>query len=267
MIASSHPRSMPERRLTTPRKTQRTSTGRVYRDLRLTIGGEVRRLRLDTGLSQRRLAGLAGIDHGFLSQIERGLREPSLAVLVAVATALGGSLRVKLYPGTGPRLTDAIQARIAEALIRLLDPRWTRMVEVPVYRPASGVIDLVAHDRASRIVVAIEIQSEIHRLEQQLRWSKQKADALPSADFWRFVEDEPRIDQLLVLRSTRSNRELASRFAETLGAVYPAPSAEAFRALTTPDGPWPGSAVLWARVDGDVATILDRPPRGVAPGR
>jgi transcriptional regulator with XRE-family HTH domain len=258
---------MPERCVTTPRKTQRTSTGRICRDLRLAIGGEVRRLRLDTGLSQRRLAEIAGIDHGFLSQIERGLREPSLAVLVAVGTALGGSLSVKLYPGTGPRLTDSIQARIAEALIRITDPRWTRMVEVPVYRPASGVIDIVVHDRAAGIVVATEIQSEIRRLEQQLRWSKQKADALPSADFWRFVDGDPRIDRLLVLRSTRANRELASRFDETLRAAYPAPSADAFRALTTPDGPWPGSAVLWARVDGDAATILERPPQGVTPRR
>ena len=141
------------------------------------------------------------------------------------------------------------------------------MVEVPVYRPASGVIDLVAHDRAAGILVATEIQSEIRRLEQQLRWSKQKADALPSADFWRFVEGDPRIDRLLVLRSTHANRELASRFDETLRAAYPAPSADAFRALTTADGPWPGSAVLWARVEGDVATILERPPRGVGPGR
>jgi transcriptional regulator with XRE-family HTH domain len=36
-------------------------------------------MRLDAGLTQRRLALLAEIDHGFLSLIERGLREPSLA--------------------------------------------------------------------------------------------------------------------------------------------------------------------------------------------
>ena len=83
-------------------------------------------MRLDAGLSQRRLAAMASIDHGFLSLIERGLREPSLAVLVAIATALGGDVSLRLFPGTGPRLRDPIQARITEALVRILDARWTR---------------------------------------------------------------------------------------------------------------------------------------------
>jgi hypothetical protein len=205
---------------------------------------------------------MASIDHGFLSLVERGLREPSLAVLVAIATALGGTVNVRLFPGTGPRLTDPIQARITEAFVRILDPRWTRMVEVPVHHPARGFIDVVAHDQTAGIVVATEIQSEVRRLEQQLRWSHEKAESLPSADFWRFVERAPRIDRLLILRSTRTNRQLAARFSETLAVAYPASPIEAYRALTTPDIPWPGSTMLWASMEGDVARILERPPRG-----
>ena len=258
---------MAERHVVTNRKASRTSTGRTCRDMRVAIGREVRRMRVDAGLTQRRLAALADIDHGFLSLIERGLREPSLAVLVAIATALGGTVNVRLYPGTGPRLTDPIQARITEALVRILHPRWTRMLEVPVYRPVRGVIDLVAHDQVANIAVATEVQSQMHRLEQQLRWSNEKADALPSADFWRFANPTPRIERLLVLRSTRRNRELATRFAETLATAFPAASFEAYRALTTPGEPWPGSALIWARADGDTAKILDQPPRGVLLGR
>lgn len=89
---------MPERKLTNNRKASRTSTGRASRDMRVAIGAEIRRLRGDVGLTQRRLAGLADVDHGFLSLIERGLREPSLAVLVAIATAVGGNLNVRLIP-------------------------------------------------------------------------------------------------------------------------------------------------------------------------
>lgn len=257
---------MPERRITTARKAARTSTGRTCREIRVVIGAEIRRLRVDAGLSQRRLAEMAGIDHGFLSLIERGLREPSLAVLVAIATALGGTVNVRLFPGTGPRLTDPIQARITEAFVRILDPRWTRMVEVPVHRPARGVIDIVAHDQVAGIVVATEVQSELRRLEQQLRWSHEKAESLPSADFWRFVEQGPRIDQLLVLRSTHANRQLAGRFSETLAVAFPADPIAAYRALTSPDVPWPGSAVLWASIQGDTARILERPPRSVSIG-
>lgn len=231
--------------------------------MRVSIGTEIRRFRLDAGLSQRRLGGLAGIDHAFLSRIERGNREPSLAVLVAIATALGGNLNLRLYPGTGPRLRDPIQARITEALIRILDPRWTRMVEVPVHRPARGVIDLVAHDRTAGIVIATEVQSELRRLEQQIRWSHEKSQSLPSADFWRFVDDAPRVDQLLVLRSTRTNRQLAARFSATLAVAFPANPVHAYQALTMPNIEWPGSALLWASVEGDTARILERPPRGI----
>jgi transcriptional regulator with XRE-family HTH domain len=257
---------MPDRRIVTGRKAPRTATGRMCREMRVGLGAEIRRLRVDAGLSQRRLAEMAGIDHAFLSLIERGLREPSLAVLIAIATALGGTVSVRLYPGTGPRLTDAIQARITEAFVRILDPRWTRMVEVPVHRPARGVIDIVAHDQVAGIVVAAEVQSELRRLEQQLRWSHQKAESLPSADFWHFLEREPRIDQVLVLRSTRANRQLAERFSETLAVAFPADPIEAYRALTTPDAAWPGSTILWATVEGDAARILERPPRSVIVG-
>jgi transcriptional regulator with XRE-family HTH domain len=257
---------MSERRFSTPRKAPRTATGRLSREARIVIGAEIHRMRFDAGLSQRRLAGMSGIDHGFLSLIERGQREPSLAVLVAIATALGGTVNVRLFPGTGPRLTDPIQARIIEAFVRILDPRWTRMVEVPVHRPARGVIDLVIHDQSAAMIIATEIESELRRLEQQLRWSNQKAGSLPSADFWQFVEPAPRIDQLLVLRSTRTNRLLAWRFSETLAIAFPASPIDAYRALTSPDVPWPGSALLWATVDGDGARILKRPPRGLLVG-
>jgi transcriptional regulator with XRE-family HTH domain len=224
-------------------------------------------MRLDTGLSQRRHAAMAGIDHGHLSLIERGLREPSLAVLIAVADAIGGNVSIRLYPGTGPRLRDPIQARITEALVRILDPRWTRLLEVPVHRPARGVIDIVVHDQPAGVVVATEVQSEVHRLEQQVRWSNEKAESLPSADFWRFVEGSPRIDRLLLLRSTRTNRRLAERFAEMLRVAYPASPIDAYRALSSPDVPWPGSALLWAEVDRDQAKILDHRPRSISVGR
>lgn len=258
---------VPERPLITNRKAARTTNGRVSRDMRIAVGGEIRRMRVDAGLSQRRLAALAGIDHGFLSLIERGLREPSLAVLVAIAMALGGTVGVRIHPGTGPRISDPIQARIVEELVRIVDPRWTAMLEVPVYRPSRGVIDLVAHDRTAGVVVAIEVQSQVRRLEQQLRWLNEKADALPSAEFWQFADPPPRITRVLVLRSTQANRQLATRFAATLATAYPARSADAHAALTTPDTPWPGSAMLWATVERDVARVLGRAPRSISVGR
>ena len=116
-------------------------------------------------------------------------------------------------------------------------------------------------------MLAVEVQSEVRRLEQQLRWQNEKADVLPSAEFWRYLDGTPRMERVLILRSTRANREVASRFAATLATAFPARSADAYAALTTPDAPWPGNALLWATLEGDMTRILEQPPRTVAIGR
>ena len=53
-----------------------------------TLGEIIRRQRELSELSMRQFASLAGISNPYLSQIERGLREPSERVLDAIAAAL-----------------------------------------------------------------------------------------------------------------------------------------------------------------------------------
>jgi transcriptional regulator with XRE-family HTH domain len=255
------------RRIMRPHRSAATLVGRRSRDLRRRIGAEIRQLREDAGISQRRLSAAVGIDHGYLSHIERGEREPSLSSLVAIGAALGADLSVRLYPTTGPRLRDPIQARILEALLRLVHPGWDRMVEVPVTRPARGVIDTVFLGSDPPVAACTEIQSELRRLEQLIRWANEKAVSLPSAPFWDRISDPPRIDRLLVVRSSRANREVVARFSETLRVAYPGRCAEAYASLRDPAMPWPGSTVLWAHLVGDDAVIVDQPPRTVSVGR
>jgi transcriptional regulator with XRE-family HTH domain len=52
------------------------------------LGGFIRRQRELQDLSMRQLADLVGISNPYLSQIERGLREPSEKVLEAIAENL-----------------------------------------------------------------------------------------------------------------------------------------------------------------------------------
>ncbi|HST04756.1 MAG TPA: helix-turn-helix transcriptional regulator [Chloroflexia bacterium] len=53
------------------------------------IGPVVKNLRLERGLSQESLAGLAHVSSGYLSKLERGLyKEPSYEVLSRIANAL-----------------------------------------------------------------------------------------------------------------------------------------------------------------------------------
>jgi transcriptional regulator with XRE-family HTH domain len=52
------------------------------------IGDFIRDLRRNAGVSLRQLADKAGVSNPYLSQVERGLRRPSAAVLQQIAAAL-----------------------------------------------------------------------------------------------------------------------------------------------------------------------------------
>jgi transcriptional regulator with XRE-family HTH domain len=231
---------------------------RRERELRRHIGHQLLTIREDGGLTRAEVARAADIDRAHYSRIETGETGASLDVLTAIGAVLGCDLSVRYFPGSGPRIRDRIQAPIIEALIRVLDPSWVPQPEVPVLRPVRGVIDLVL--RREIEVVACEVQSELRRLEQVVRWSAEKAAALEHA------EERP-ASRLLVVRSTTRTREIARQFEATLRAGYPATSSDAFGALSRPAEAWPGAAILWARLERGRAEILERPPRGVRIGR
>jgi transcriptional regulator with XRE-family HTH domain len=248
------------------RKSPGTVNGRRTRAVLRAALVELDRARRDAGISLRRLAAESGVSQGFLSQIFAGDREPSVSVLSAITHALGGDLSIRFYPTTGPHIHDRIQSRIVEELLQIADPSWRRSVELPVVRPARGFIDLVLDRPRPPDVIATEVRSRLDRLEQSIRWSQDKAGALPSSDLWRSIDGDPTVHRLLVLRSTADTREIARRFESTLRAAYPARSADVHAALTGPDRPWPGHGILWADVWGDTVRVLDHPPRGVELG-
>ena len=155
---------------------------RRARDLRQHLSADVRRAREDAGLSQRAVARAAGVSSATLSALELGRHDPSTEVLARVGAALGLDLSVRFYSGTGPLVRDHLQAAMIEALLGTLHERWRPSPEVWVTRPVRGVIDLVLEPTNSdEPLLAVEAQSELRRLEQQLRWSGVKADALAQA--------------------------------------------------------------------------------------
>jgi transcriptional regulator with XRE-family HTH domain len=66
--------------------------------------GNIRRLRLDRGLTQEALAVDAGIDRTYVSRLERGLENPSVAVLEKLARALSSNIE-ELF--RAPRAAEA----------------------------------------------------------------------------------------------------------------------------------------------------------------
>ena len=53
------------------------------------FGEEVRRARIDAGISQEGLALAANVERSYLGRVERGQSQPTLFVVLKVAAALG----------------------------------------------------------------------------------------------------------------------------------------------------------------------------------
>jgi transcriptional regulator with XRE-family HTH domain len=92
-------------------------------DRRKALGSFIRTQREITRLSMRQLANLASISNPYLSQIERGIYQPSADVLKSLADALGISPE-KLFERAGWLDEEESPEHTVETAIRL-DPDLT----------------------------------------------------------------------------------------------------------------------------------------------
>ncbi|MEW6495915.1 MAG: helix-turn-helix transcriptional regulator [Cyanobacteriota bacterium] len=60
------------------------------------LGVEIQRLRAAKGWSQEHLAEVANLHRTYISQLERGLKSPSVRVLYQITTALGVTMSALL---------------------------------------------------------------------------------------------------------------------------------------------------------------------------
>lgn len=100
----------------------------------IALGAFIRAERSVAGLSLRDLAALAGVSNAYLSQVERGLHEPSVRVLSSIADGLRMPLSALLEPAGLPEDPDTTAD--AEIAIRR-DPRLTepqRTALLSIYR-------------------------------------------------------------------------------------------------------------------------------------
>jgi transcriptional regulator with XRE-family HTH domain len=109
-------------------------------DRRSTLGEIIRRQRELTEMSMRQFAGMVGISNPYMSQIERGLREPSEKVLADIARNLDISAET-LYEqagmADGSEDEEANAVRVAIDEDRRLTPRQRRAL-LEVYDAFSG---------------------------------------------------------------------------------------------------------------------------------
>ncbi len=228
---------------------------RAAATMRRRLAEDLERLAADAGVSQRELAAATGLSRSFVWRVFNATAHPSLETYALLATALGADPVARLYPTTGPSIRDRHQAPILEALIHQLHPRWDPYPEARVRRPASGWIDVALVDRQALLVVATEIESEINRVEQLIRWSQEKAASLESWDRWPQL-GSPDVSRLLIVRSTRATRAVSASFGRQLRAAFPAHPAAAIAALRGTE-PWPGPALVWARTSAGGVRLED----------
>lgn len=58
-------------------------------DMRRLVGRNFKRIRLEKGLTQESLAEISGFTQQYLSDLERGLRNPTVVTIFELAQALG----------------------------------------------------------------------------------------------------------------------------------------------------------------------------------
>jgi transcriptional regulator with XRE-family HTH domain len=223
--------------------------------LRRRLAEDLVRLMADSGVTFTALMAVTGLSRTYIGRLVRGAERPSLESYVKLATALGADLSARLYPHTGPVIRDRHQGRLLEVLLEQVHPRWHVFTELAVRRPARGWIDAGLHDPRSGTFVAVEIQSELRRLEQTIRWSREKANSLPSWSGWTSLEPLPEVSQLLVVRRTRATANLGRDFGRQLAAAFPAHPDDALASLLGTE-PWPGPTLVWATIERGVVRFL-----------
>jgi transcriptional regulator with XRE-family HTH domain len=141
-----------------------TSNGATVSDL----GGRVRSLRRQRGLTLKALGAAAGLSHPFLSQVERGLARPSVASVERIAGALGVPV-AHLWAAPRPR-EDRVVRRTGETGLREL------LAAAPAVHEWSGgsrrwPAEADAHAGEVLVYVArgaldVDLDGTVHELEE-----------------------------------------------------------------------------------------------------
>ena len=189
------------------------------------LGDVVRTTRLPLGWTQRELSRRSGVPQSQISQLERHrISDVRLTDVHSILVALGVRYRLILDPPIveARMQADLVHARCSAHVERRLQAagwRTAREVEIGSDR-SRGWIDLLAWHPESRVLLVIEIKSEIHDLgaiERAMNWYQREAWAAGRRLGWL-----PRRvgSALLVLQSEVNDRTIAIN-RDVLAATFP----------------------------------------------
>jgi transcriptional regulator with XRE-family HTH domain len=239
------------------RKRRRAGTARLAGRERAAylvrrIGMALREARLAAGMTQREVAGRAGVAQSFWSRLERGrTMAVSIETLASCAAAVGLQLAAFIESAPGASLPRDIEHLRRQALvIRIAAPGgWQAEPEAALRgdgpRPRS--IDVLLTRAARHEAAVVEVWDLLTDGGEAIRGLEAKVTATRErlGPGWR-------VEGLLLLRRTARNRQLVRELALLIAARYPASSAGWLASLTNPDKPMPkAGGFAWTSVAGD----------------
>ena len=176
---------------------------------RAALGEELRRARVQRGLSQGKVGSAAGMSRMQVSRIERAVvAELSISALCRLSAVLGLHLSIKVYPDGDPLRDEGHAALLARAVAKIkCSGRWSREVPLPIPGDLRAWDAILETDDGR---VALEAETRLADLQAlQRRLARKK-------------RDDPGVGSvILVVGDTRHNRRILAQHGAMLKTDYP----------------------------------------------
>jgi len=190
------------------------------------IGRLVGVIRRRLGLRQADVAERAEVSQQLVSLLEAGgLGRLSLGAARGIFRAMGAELvvTVRWRGAEVDRVRDEIHARVVAVVAALLEAEgWLTAAEVSYSEFGErGSIDLLAFHPGTRILVVVEVKSEIASVEETLRRHDAKVRLAPKIARERFGWAAVGTCRLLAISDARTARRRVARHEGVFGRAYP----------------------------------------------
>ncbi len=229
----------------------------------LTIGRALRVLRHRAGLRQADVATRAGVSQQLVSKVERGrsgqLSNRTLRRIFASVDADVVTF-VRWRGGELDRLLDEGHAALVGRIASLLRHRgWDVLTEVTYSDFGErGSIDVLAWHPARRVLLVVEVKTEITSSEELLRRHDAKVRLGPKIALDRFGSTPTSTARLLVLGESQANRNRFARLGDVVRSAYPSMPRDVRRWLSDPSERLVGGVLFLSPVRSAPATSRGR---------
>lgn len=226
------------------------------------VGRVLRALRRRRGWRQVDLGRAAGCSQNLVSRVERGhVADVALRTVRKLFAVLDASLALEVrWHGAGlDRLLDEGHAVLVAAVAaRLRELGWLVEIEVTYSEFGErGSYDLLAYHPVARVLLVVEVKTDLPSAEATLRKLDEKTRLAPKIARERFGWQAVAIGRLLVTPDANTLRRRVARHSALFSRALPARNVAVRRWLSQPSG---GLAGLWfvSNRDGGVAISAAR---------